>query len=133
MRTIQPNQLPPSGYRHEGQLHRIAPYPSSLTWWEAHLVFLQRQAPLDIASIGSPRRRHGYDIDLSSLNRTGENEGESVGLTVSPASATIMKVAARHEADSQMVKQVPCLRERCRWHRSMTVPEVSSWALRWAR
>jgi hypothetical protein len=44
-----------------------------------------------------------------------------------------MKVAARHEAESQMVKQVPCLSERCRWPRSTTVPEVSSRALRWAR
>jgi hypothetical protein len=44
-----------------------------------------------------------------------------------------MKVAARHEAQSKMVKQVPCVREPCRWPRSTTVPEVSSWALRWAR
>jgi hypothetical protein len=105
MRTIQPNQPPPSGHQHVGQLHGIAPHLPSLTWWEAHPGFLQRQAPLDIASIGFPRCRHGYDIDLSSLNRAGENEGESVGLTVSPASATIMKVAARHEAESKIGDQ----------------------------
>jgi hypothetical protein len=105
MRTIQPNQQPPSGHQHVGQLDGIAPQLPSLTWWEAHLVFVQRQAPLDIASIGFPRCRHGYDIDLSSLNRAGENEGESVGLTVSPARAPIMKVAARHEAESKIGDQ----------------------------
>jgi hypothetical protein len=79
MRTIQPNQPPPSGHQHLGQLHGIAPHLPSLTWWEAHLLFLQRQAPLDVASIGFPRCRNGYDIDLSFLNRTGENEGEPQG------------------------------------------------------
>jgi hypothetical protein len=133
MRTIQPNQQPPSGHQHVGQLDGITPHLPSLTWWEAHLVFVRHQAPLDIASIGLPRCRHGCDIDLSSLNRAGENEGESVGLNVSPARAPIMKVAARHEAESKMVKQVPCLRERCRQPRSMTIPEVSSGSLRWAR
>ena len=133
MRTIQPNQQPPSGHQHVGQLHGIAPHLPSLTWWEAHLGFWQRQAVLDVASISLPCRRHGYDIDLSFLNRAEETDGESVGLTVSPASATIMKVAARHEAESKMVKQVPCLRERCRQPRSMTIPEVSSGSLRWAR
>ena len=49
------------------------------------------------------------------------------------ASATIKKVVARHEAQSKMVKQVPCLKQHCRWLRSMTVPEVSSGSLRWAR
>jgi hypothetical protein len=31
-----------------------------------------------------------------------------------------------------MVKQVPCLRRRCRWLRLCPVPEVSSGSLRWA-
>jgi hypothetical protein len=56
-----------------------------------------------------------------------------VGLTVLLTGTTIMKVPARHEAESQMVKQVPCLRERCRWPRWKSVPEVSSGSLRWAR
>ena len=53
-----PNSLPSSFYannptestaaerhHHVGQPHGIAPLLPSLTWWEAHLVFLQRQAP----------------------------------------------------------------------------------------
>ena len=59
--------------------------------------------------------------------------GEPVGLTVSPPSATIMKVATRHEAESKMDEQVHCSWRRCRWPRSGPVPEVPSGSLRWAK
>jgi|NGEPerStandDraft_6_1074524.scaffolds.fasta_scaffold75631_1 hypothetical protein len=36
------------------------------------------------------------------------------------------------KSGSKMVKQVPCLRRRCRWPLTGPVPEVSSWSLRWA-
>ena len=36
------------------------------------------------------------------------------------------------KSGSKMVKQVPCLRRRCRWSLTGPVPEVSSWSLRWA-
>ena len=82
---------------------------------------------------GFPCRRAVVTSLLRRPNRTAKKDREPVGPTVSLASAPIMKVAARHEAESKMVKQVPCLRERCRWPRSRTVPEVSSGSLRWAR
>jgi hypothetical protein len=37
-----------------------------------------------------------------------------------------------HDRGSKMVKQVPCLRRRCRWPLTGPVPEVTSWSLRWA-
>ena len=93
MGTMQPNEPSPSGHQHVGQIHRIVPYPPSFTWWEGHLALQQRQALHDFSCISLLCRRHRCDIDLLRLNRTGDNDEESVGRTVSPASAPIMKVA----------------------------------------
>jgi hypothetical protein len=111
----------------------IAASSPSLTWWGGYSVtsLSQRSPAVTGASCPGPSCRGA--MNLSHSDRIPGKDREPVGLTVSPASATIMKVAARHEADSKMVKQVPCLRERCRQPRSMTIPEVSSGSLRWAR
>ena len=93
---------------------------------------LQLEAPTS-AIVHFPPEPTGCDFTTPPSNRTALRERDPVGLVVLLAGTTIMKVAARHEAESKMVKQVPCLRRRCRWPRWTTVPEVSSWALRWAR
>ena len=72
----------------------------------------------------------------SSLRCQVEREGNSsdpVGLRVQEAPDTPITLTMRvHDSGSKMVKQVPCLRRRCRWPQSGLVPEVPSGALRWA-
>jgi hypothetical protein len=58
---------------------------------------------------------------------------EPAGLTVSPERATIMKVAARREAESKTGERCTCSRRRCRWPFSGPVPEIISGSLRWAK
>jgi hypothetical protein len=65
--------------------------------------------------------------------RTRRNNGEPGGLRVQEAPGTSITLTMRvHDRGSKMVKQVPCLRRRCRWPLTGPVPEVSSWSLRWA-
>ena len=49
---------------------------------------------------------------------------EPVGLTVSPARATIMKVAARHEAESKIDVQYYWTWRRCRWPTQWACPRA---------
>jgi hypothetical protein len=72
-------------------------------------------------------------MNLSQPDRIPRKDREPEGLTVSPPSATIMKVAARHEAQSKIGEQVACSRERCRGPRWVVVPEILSASLRWAK
>jgi hypothetical protein len=104
-----------------------------LTWWGSYSLTSLRKKSAAITGAGCPCPSRRGAMNLSHSDRIPGKDREPVGLTVSPASATIMKVAVRHEGESKMVKQVPCLRGRCRWLRSTSVPEVVSGSLRWAR
>jgi hypothetical protein len=80
-------------------------------------------------------RGQSLDGDHNALqcDRSRETKGEPVGLAVFPASATIMKVAARHEEQSKIDNPLCGSCWRGRWPRQGSVPEVSSVALRWAK
>ena len=72
-----------------------------VTWWGSYSVTsLRIQSG---ASRARPCRRGA--MNPSQPDRMPREDREPVGLTVSPASATIMKVAARHEAESKIGDQ----------------------------
>jgi hypothetical protein len=71
----------------------------------------------------------------SSIRRQVEREGRMATTEGSRSNAPSLGLdsfAGRWKSGSKMVKQVPCLRRRCRWPRWGPVLEVSSWSLRWA-
>ena len=109
----------------------IAASSPSLTWWGGCSVtsLSQRSPAATGASCPCPSCRGA--INLSHSDRISGKDREPVGLTVSPASATIMKVAARHEAESKIDEQLHCSWWRCRWPRRGPVPELYSGSLRW--
>jgi hypothetical protein len=111
----------------------IAASSPSLTWWGGYSVTSMRQKSPSITGATCPCPFRRGAMNLSHSDRTPGKDREPVGLTVSPASATIMKVAARHEAESKIGEQVPCSRGRGRWPRRVLVPEVLSGSLRWAK
>jgi hypothetical protein len=111
----------------------IAATPSCLTWWGTYSVASMRQKSPSITGATCPCPFRRGAMNLSHSDRIPGKDREPVGLTVSPASATIMKVAARHEAESKIGEQVPCSRGRGRWPRRVLVPEVLSGSLRWAK
>ena len=84
-----------------------------LTWWGSYSNISLSQLTFDITGASLPRRSR-----LSGI---------------CPPHAPIMKVAARHEAESKIGEQVSCSRRRCRGPRWVLVPEVLSGSLRWAR
>jgi hypothetical protein len=80
----------------------IALHSPSLTWWGRYSVTSLSQRGLDITGACLPRRRRLSGICPPHTDRTGKKDGEPVGLTVLLTQAPIMKVAARHEAESKM-------------------------------
>ena len=80
----------------------IAASSPSLTWWGSYSVtsLSQRSPAVTGASCPCPSCRGA--MNLSHSDRIPGKDREPVGLTVSPASATIMKVAARHEGESKI-------------------------------
>jgi hypothetical protein len=104
-----------------------------LTWWGSYSVTSLRQKCPAITGASCPCPSRRGAMNLSHSDRIPGKDREPVGLTVSLASATIMKVAARHEAESKTGERCTCSRRRCRWPRSGPVPEVSSGSLRWAK
>jgi hypothetical protein len=104
-----------------------------LTWWGSYSLtsLRKKSAAITGASCPCPSRRGA--MNLSHSDRIPGKDREPVGFTVSPASATIMKVAARHEGESKTGERCTCSRRCCRWPRSGPVPEVSSGSLRWAK
>jgi hypothetical protein len=112
-----------------GALLGIALRSSSRTWWGMYSVTSLSQQTLEITGADPSRWSGLCGIYPQLPDRTGKKDGEPVGLTVSPASATIMMVAARHEAESKTGERCTCSRRRCRWPRL----EVSSGSLRWAK
>ena len=133
MRINQPNQRPPDHNHYAQQLDRSVALSASFACRERRLACSLGRRALAITSDAFRHQPLCCAGNASKSDRTTKTKREPVGPTVSPARAPIMKVAARHEAQSQMVKQVPCLKERCRWPRWRSVPEVSSGSLRWAR
>ena len=133
MRTNQPNQRPLNPCNYGRQADRGVAGSASFAWWGRHFVYPRIPRVYAITTAAFCHQSLCCVDNAGLCDRGAKSKREPVGLTVSPASATIMKVVARHEAQSKMVKQVPCLRERCRWPRSTSVPEVSSGSLRWAR
>jgi len=133
MRTNHQNQRPPNHNHYGRQPDRGVRLSVRFAWWERH--FLHQRVPR-VHAITTAVFCHlslCCADNAPQSDRSAKTNRESIGLTISPVRAAIMKVAARHEVDSKMVKQVPCLKERCRWPRSTAVPEVSSGSLRWAR
>jgi hypothetical protein len=100
----------------------IALYSPSLTWWGRYPVTLLSQQTFCITGASCPRRPRPCGINWPHPDRTGKKDGEPVGLAVSPASATIMKVAARHEAESKIDVQYYWTWRRCRWPTQWACP-----------
>jgi hypothetical protein len=109
----------------------IAVPSACLTWWASYSVTSLRPTSPAITGASCPCPSRRGAMNLSHSDRIPGKDREPVGLTVSPASATIMKVAARHEANSKIDEQFYCSWGRCRWPRSGPVPEVYSGSLRW--
>ena len=102
----------------------IAASSPSLAWWGSYSVtsLSQRSPAATGASCPCPSCRGA--INLSHSDRIPGKDREPVGLTVSPASATIMKVAARHEADSKIDVQYYWTWWRCRWPTQWACPRA---------
>jgi hypothetical protein len=112
-------------------LLEIAATPSCLTWWGSYSVASMRQKSPSTTGATCPCPFRRGATNLSHPDRIPRKEREPVGLTVFPASATIMKVAARHEAESKIDEQLHCSWWRCRWLRRGPIPELYSGSLRW--
>jgi hypothetical protein len=109
----------------------IALHSPFLTWWGRYSITSISQQALDITGARCPRRSLPYGMRPQHPVRTGKKDREPAGLAVSSESATIMKVAARHEADSKIDEQLHCSWRRCRWPRCGPIPEFYSGSLRW--
>jgi hypothetical protein len=104
-----------------------------LTWWGSYSVTSLRQKSPAITGASCPCPSPRGAMSLSHSDRIPGKDREPVGLTVSPASATIMKVAARHEADSKMDDPLSGSWWGCRWLHPRPVPEMLSGSLRWQK
>jgi hypothetical protein len=113
-------------------VHGTAGHSPSPTWWGEHLACPQRQRAIGIASAGSPCLGQGCVSSPSLAGRTERHYSEPVGLTLRSPFARITLDLGVDDAESKMVKQVPCLGRRCRWPRTCLVPEGFSGSLRWA-
>ena len=102
----------------------IAASSPSLTWWGGYSVtsLSQRSPAVTGASCPCPSRRS--EMNLSHSDRMPGKDREPVGLTVSPARATIMKVAARHEPESKIDAQYYWTWRRCRWPTQWPCPRA---------
>jgi hypothetical protein len=133
MRTNQPNQRPPNHNLHATQLDRGVSLPVLFAWWEKHFVYSRGPRVRAITAVAFRHRSVGDADTARQSDRSARTKLEPVRLTVSPASATIMKVVARHEGDSKMDDPLCGSWERCRWHHAQYVPEVHSGSLRWQK
>jgi len=109
----------------------IAIPPTRLTWWGSYSVTSLRHKSSAITGTSCPCPSCRGAMNLSHSHRIQGKDREPVGLTVSPGSATIMKVAARHEGQSKIDEQLHCSWWRCRWPRRGPIPELYSGSLRW--
>jgi hypothetical protein len=95
-----------------------------LTWWGSYSVTSPRQKSPAITGASCPCPSRRGAMSLSHSDRIPGKDREPVGLTVSPASATIMKVAARHEANSKIDVQYYWTWRRCRWPTHRACPRA---------
>jgi len=109
----------------------IAVLSPCLSWWGSYSVSPLRQKSPAIAGASCPCPSSCGAMSLSHSDRIRAKDREPVGLTVSLASAPIMKVAARHEAESKMDDPLSGSWWGCRWLRFGLVPEMVSGSLRW--
>ncbi len=86
-----------------------------LAWLGRYSVTSLSQRTFGITSARFTRLFRPSGICPMHPDPTGKNDGELIGLTVSPASTTIMKVAARHEVESKIDVQYYWTCRRCRW------------------
>jgi hypothetical protein len=96
----------------------------SLTWWGSYSVTSLRQESPAITGASCPCPFRRGAMNLSHSDRIAERDREPVGLTVSPASVTIMKVAARHEGQSKIDVQYYWTWRRCRWPTQWACPRA---------
>jgi hypothetical protein len=132
MRTNQPNQRPPNYNHLARQLDRSVAPSSSSAWWETHLSC--SRGPRNHTSTTATLRHQSQcrDDNAPPFDQSAKTKRETVEPTVFLTRAVIMKVVARHEANSSKIgEQVSCSRRRCRPSRWLLVPEVPSAALRW--
>jgi hypothetical protein len=85
-----------------GTLLGIVALSPCRTWWEPRLAILIPETSSPITAANPPRPSRGGAMNPSRPDRIPREDREPEGLTVSPGRATIMKVAARHEADSKI-------------------------------
>ena len=102
MRTHHPNQRPSIGDQHVGRLHGSAPFSTSLPCWGRHSTCSLGHEAFRVATAGFPCRPRGCDVTTPPIRRTAKKGGEPVGPTDFLPRAPIMKVAARHEAESKI-------------------------------
>ena len=131
MRTIQPNQRPLNPCNYWRQADRGVAGSASFARWGRHFVYPRIPRVCAITTAAFCHQCLCCVDNAGLCDRGAKSKREPVGLTVSPASATIMKVAARHEAQSKIDEQLHCSWWRCRWLRSGPVPELYSGSLRW--
>jgi len=102
----------------------IAVLSPCLSWWGSYSVTSLRQKSPAIAGSSCPGPSSCGAMSLSHSDRIRGKDREPVGLTVSHASATIMKVAARHEAESKIDVQYYWTWRRCRWLTQWACPRA---------
>jgi hypothetical protein len=133
MRTNQANQRPPNQNQCARLPHRGLAFSPSFAWWEGHCSCSRGTRDCAITTAYLRRRFHDCADNAPQSDRSREEKREPIGLTVSPASAPIMKVAARHDGQSKIDNPLCGSFWRGRWPHQGPVPEVSSAALRWAK
>ena len=89
--------------------------------WRAHCNARLSRARLRTSLLSRPVVT---SLRLRQTEQPGDKR-EPVGLTVLLTGTTIMKVAARHEAESKIDEQVSCSWRRCRWPRRGLSPRFS--------
>jgi hypothetical protein len=102
----------------------IAVSSPCLPWWGSYSVISLRQESPAISDACCPCPLGGCAMKLSQPDRIPRKDREPVGLALSPVSATIMKVAARHEANSKIDVQYYWTLWRCRWPTQWACPRA---------
>ncbi len=131
MQTNQPNQRPPNHNHHATQLDRSVALPVSFAWWERYFVYSQGPRVRAISAVAFRHQSLGDADTARQSHRSARTKRELKGLAVLLTRAPIMKVAARHEAESKMDDPLCGSWRGCRRHRCGPVPEMLSGSLRW--
>jgi hypothetical protein len=101
MKSNQFNQRPPHNNEYARKLHRGVALAPSFAWWDGYFACPRGPRAHTISVAVVRHRSQRRDDNAPQCDRNRETEREPIGLIVSPARATIMKVAARHEANSK--------------------------------